>query len=81
MKISTNNLFKSIKSALMLDEDVTLETSVDNTEEWDSLGHLSILSALDKNLKGKSSNIRELGEVKSVKEITEILKSHNLLDD
>lgn len=81
MKISKDNLFKSIKSALMLDEEVTLKTNVDNTEEWDSLGHLSILSALDKNLNGKSSNIKELGEVKSVKEIADILKSHNLLDD
>lgn len=81
MKISKENLFKSIKSALMLDDEVTLKTNVDNTEEWDSLGHLSILSALDKNLKGKSSNIKELGEVKSVKEIADILKSHNLLDD
>ena len=39
-----------------------------NTEEWNSLGQLSILSALDKETKGASSQI-DLSEADSVKKI------------
>ena len=41
-------LFKLIKTALKTSAKVTEKSSSNNLEEWDSLGHLSILTALDK---------------------------------
>tara|TARA_B110000503_G_C7101107_1_gene393790 strand:- start:173 stop:388 length:216 start_codon:yes stop_codon:yes gene_type:complete len=49
------------------------KSTVNNTEQWDSLGHLSILSALQKVTKGKSSKI-DLTEVQSIKQLTLKLK-------
>jgi acyl carrier protein len=49
------------------------KSTIYNTEQWDSLGHLSILSALQKVTKGKSSKI-DLTEVQSIKQLTLKLK-------
>ena len=51
-----------------LKKKVDIKSSVKNTEEWDSLGQLSILSAIAKATKGKSSKI-DLTEVQSVKQL------------
>jgi acyl carrier protein len=51
-----------------LKKKVNSKSSVRNTEEWDSLGQLSILSALEKATKGKSSKI-DLTEVQSIKQL------------
>lgn len=56
-----------------LKKKINIKSNVSNTEEWDSLGHLSILSALEKATKGKSSKI-DLTEVQSVKQIVSKLK-------
>ena len=45
-----------------------------NTAEWDSLGHLSILSALDKLTKGKSSKI-DLTQADSITKLIKKLKN------
>ena len=52
---------------------INLITDSKNTEEWDSLGQLSILSAIDKATKGKSSKI-DLTEVQSIKQLCVKLK-------
>ncbi len=56
-----------------LKKKVNATSNVKNTEEWDSLGQLSILSAIDKATKGKSSNI-DLTEVQSIKQLCLKLK-------
>ena len=56
-----------------LKKKVDIKSNVNNTEEWDSLGQLSILSALEKTTKGKSSKI-DLKEVQSVKQLCVKLK-------
>ena len=56
-----------------LKKKVNIKSSVKNTEEWDSLGQLSILSAIAKATKGKSSKI-DLTEVQSVKQLCLKLK-------
>ena len=48
-------------------------------QEWDSLGHLSILSALDKEFNGKVASIESLAGVKTIKEIVQILGKEGLL--
>ena len=56
-----------------LKKKVNTKSTVNNTSQWDSLGHLSILSALEKATKGKSSKI-DLTEVQSIKELVLKLK-------
>ena len=56
-----------------LKKKLNVKSSVKNTEEWDSLGQLSILSAIEKATKGKSSKI-DLTEVQSIKQLCLKLK-------
>ncbi len=56
-----------------LKKKVNSKSTTNNTQQWDSLGHLSILSALEKITKGKSSKI-DLTEVQSIKELVLKLK-------
>ena len=53
--------------------------SSDNVEEWDSLGHLSILSAIDNALDGKASDISELANADSVGKIIKILENNDFI--
>jgi len=55
------------------------DNSMDNTEEWDSLGHLSILSAIDNALDGKASDLTDLANADSVGKIIKILESNKLI--
>ena len=79
-KIVEKNILNIIQDALNLkDKRITLQSSVHNVAEWDSLGHLSILSALDKFFKGKVGKIREIAPADSVKKIIRILKDNRLM--
>ena len=57
---------------------VSLNLKFNEIEEWDSIGHLTILSSLDKATKGKSAEIKGLGNQISLKKIWEILKKRGL---
>ena len=72
-------LLNLIKDALEAEE-IGLNSSMDNTDGWDSLGHLSILSAIDQSLDGKASNLDELASATSVEKIISILEKNNLLN-
>ena len=51
--LNDKELISVISSALSLSqEEVNENSGADNLNEWDSLGHLSILSALDEKTKG-----------------------------
>jgi len=67
------------KSLGIKPDKVTLNLKLNDIEEWDSIGHLTILSALDKATKGKSAKIKGLGVQKSLKKIWEILKKKRLV--
>ena len=54
-------------------------SSSKNVEEWDSLGHLSILSAIDNALDGKASDLTDLANADSVGKIIKILESNKLI--
>ena len=81
MKISKNNIILLIKEATDADDEITLDSSMENVPEWDSLGHLSVLTALDDATGGKASSISALGDASSVSEIISILGSENLIDE
>jgi acyl carrier protein len=67
-----------IKSALQVDK-VTIDSSTDNLEEWDSLGHLSILVALDREFEGNLAGISDMATADSVKKIILILDNNNFI--
>jgi acyl carrier protein len=79
--ISTDDLLKTIQLALNLDKNVTLDDSVDTIKEWDSLGQLAVLVAIDKRLSGKAAGIKMLASCQSVKAFVNILSENHLLQD
>ena len=81
MKITKDELVSIITNALDPDDVITLDTTMDDIPEWDSLGHLSILTSLDEATDGKASSLSELGDSYSVNEIISILKKENLIDE
>ena len=78
--MNKDKLLNVIAEALDVDA-VTLVSDQSNTQEWDSLGHLSILAALDDKLKGQVSKLSNLGKLTSVKEIYNELAKANLVVD
>jgi len=81
MKITKAALITLITDALDAEDPITGESSMDSIPEWDSLGHLSVLTSLDQATDGKASAISELGESSSVDMIFNILKNENLVDE
>ena len=72
-------IIKIIENALRLSSGVLKEdSSAENVDDWDSLGQLTILVALDKNFKGKISGISKMAEANSVIKILNILKENSI---
>lgn len=61
-----------------LETAVTLESSSENTIEWDSLGQLAIISALDKVTNGKAGAVSSLVRISSMRGLIEELERLNL---
>ncbi len=59
---------------------ININSSDQDFEKWDSLGHLEILMSLDKALKGKAIKIADLAQAHSVKKIFTVLKKNKLLN-
>tara|TARA_B110000503_G_scaffold143158_1_gene242923 strand:+ start:828 stop:1067 length:240 start_codon:yes stop_codon:yes gene_type:complete len=70
-----------IKSSLKAKSEINEKSSDSNVDEWDSLGSLSILTALDKKTKGKTSKISTLANANSVKKIIDILIKEKILKE
>jgi len=79
-KITEETILDIIRNALKLKEKrLTVNSTMQDIEEWDSLGHLSILVALDKFFDGKAGGIKELAGADSIQKITQILKENSLM--
>ena len=77
-KFTEEEVLKIIEEALKLGKGViNINSNPNNVSEWDSLGHLNILMALDKKLDGKASGLSELAKAMSVKKIISVLKNNN----
>ena len=74
-------LLKTVQQALELKKEVTLNDSVDTLKEWDSIGHLAILVAIDKKLSGKAGKIKKLVHCQSVKTLADTLRKNKLLQN
>ena len=71
--------FLLIKDALDADNQIDINASADNIPEWDSLGHLSVLTALDDATDGKASSLSDLSDATSVTEIVSILEAEEII--
>ena len=79
-KISEKEVLEVIQKALGLDAKlITSESSVWNVNEWDSLGHLGILTFLDELFGGKIAGIKDMAKADSVRKILQILKNNSLI--
>ncbi len=79
-KITQSDVIAVIEKALEMKPGLLGEnTRSEEVDNWDSLGQLSILVALDKQFDGKIANITEMAEADSIPKILDILKQHTLL--
>ena len=78
--LSTKKLNKIIEEALELEEGTIEKGNNDWQSSWDSLGHLSILVNLDKELDGRCSNIKDLSTATNFDLLKSILLKHDLLN-
>ncbi len=75
-----SDVIKIIGNALKLENiELNEDSSVDNIDEWDSLGHLGVLVALDKAFDGKIASIKEIATADSVGKILQVLKANSFL--
>lgn len=58
---------------------ITDDASAKTVTEWDSLGHLKVLTELDSEFDGKLAEIDALAEATSIKQIREILLAKGVL--
>lgn len=80
MSMKENDVMGIIAKALSVSGDnITSDSSADNVEEWDSLGHLGILVALDKAFDGKLASISDMATADSVKKIVKVLKDNSFI--
>lgn len=80
MKIK--DVLEAIATGLDLGPDeVTLESSSETIEDWDSLGHLTVLSALDEASGGRTADLIDLTQVASVEEVLQILREGGVLEE
>jgi len=79
--LDKDELMSLIAESLDVDRSSIDETTTSETiDEWDSLGHLSVLSALDEVTHGKASGVEELASALSIVELIKILSNAELLD-
>ena len=77
--INKKELKKLISKSLNVNvSKINDKTKATDLEEWDSLGQLSIISALDKKFKGQI-NFKDISQAGSVKSIEIYLKKKKVL--
>ena len=79
--LSEDKLIKLITKSLKISQnDISIDSKISQIEEWDSLGHVTVMFAIDKETKGKASKIAALNKSQSIKDIYKTLKKNNLAD-
>ena len=77
--LNLNKIIKIVaKSIKVKEKNISLTSKIGDFEDWDSLGHLKILSEIDKITKGKASLIGNLAQKDSVSNIYKVLKKNKL---
>lgn len=74
--ISESDLLAEIAAALEIDcAGLTIDSMSSDIEQWDSLGHITILTRLDEMFENVTEQAPSLAEAMSVREIWNILNS------
>ena len=74
LSMSNSTLISVVVGALEITpEKITNETQSSDIEEWDSLGHISILVALDEVVPGVLESVPELASATSISELRRLL--------
>lgn len=69
----------AVSKALEVDRTkINMKLKIGDLEEWDSLGHLTILSSLDSLTEGKASEINNFGALESLQQIWTALNDAGL---
>ena len=77
--IDKKKLIKIIAKSLKINEKkIDMNSKKDKLEKWDSLGHLTILTEIDKLTKAKASEIKNLGNASKVSDIYKLLIKNKL---
>ncbi len=79
MKISQKKIIEVIKKVTK--NKIDINSSSKNTNNWDSLAQLNILTMLDDKLDGKIFTIKEMASADSVKKIILLLKKNNFFNN
>ena len=74
MQIELDQLKKIFESAFSEPVDITLNTTKDEVEQWDSMNHLNLIVELEDQLKVRFSK-EEIETLYSVQQLINILKS------
>ena len=72
-KMKTDDFIKELKEALEVegeDQKITLETNLEELEEYDSLSVLSIIAMIDKNF-GKQLSSQQFADINTVRNLIE----------
>ena len=78
-KLTQDEVLSAIAVALELPpETITVDASSASVEEWDSIGHLGVLTQLDKMAEGDAAGLQELATATSVEAILRVLRENDL---
>lgn len=72
-------ILKVITNALGLKERIKEDDTMDTVQEWDSLGHITVLTALDKEFEGRLADVQGLAGVSSVRGIFTLLEKEGII--
>ena len=76
-----DEVISTIEIALELEKgSLNIDTRMGSIEQWDSLGHLNILSSLDVLFDGLIGPISNISEAQSVEDILNILIENKLIN-
>ena len=77
MAVDIVQLIAGIAEALEVEESqLTVDTRSSDVEEWDSLGHISVMSYLDKTYDEITERVPDFASATSVQEIIELLNKN-----
>jgi|TARA_B110000263_G_scaffold162825_1_gene141701 acyl carrier protein len=80
--MNRNEFLEAVAESLEVDLSlVEIHLSLGDLPEWDSLGHLTMLTFLDEKTQDKASEIRGIGSMESLNEIWEALVEAGLGHD
>lgn len=79
MKLTKNQMLNIISNSLEV-ENISMDSTILNTDEWDSLSQLAILTDLDNALDGKVTDIEGIANAESVNEIFNLLNENSLIE-